>query len=231
MGWLERFKKKGKAAQMPYLYTKKELTAYDNHIRGCYGSYSEVLHEIVSPDIHLDIVPFPPTKAAPYYKLVTMGAGAYRMNVPAELADDSLEYAEYVLYLPPNWNIRSSDSVDYWPIGMLKTIARLPVSCDTWLGYEHTIQANADASPVAENTELNSFLLLPGLDAAGNRCDFRLNEEKYMRFYQVMPLYQEELDFKMTYGTEALLERFPAEEFPPIIRPDRKNYGLCDPIK
>ena len=27
----------------------------------------------------------------------------------------------------------------YWPIGLLKVLARLPISNDTWLGFGHTM--------------------------------------------------------------------------------------------
>ena len=43
---------------------------------------NRLFHEIVSPDIHLDIIIVPPTEKNNYYKLITMGMGAYGMNVP-----------------------------------------------------------------------------------------------------------------------------------------------------
>ena len=59
-----------------------------------------MIHEIVSPDIHCDIVLVPPTDLSPYYKLVTMGAGAYKMNIPKELKSTICDRAEYVIFLP-----------------------------------------------------------------------------------------------------------------------------------
>ena len=56
-----------------FFYTKKEPDKCETHIKKCYGDYAEVFHEIFSPDIHLDVIPVPPSEAAPYYKLVTMG--------------------------------------------------------------------------------------------------------------------------------------------------------------
>ena len=113
MGLFDRFKKKKVAvenAEDMYLYTEQEIGEYECYIQENFGEYKEVLHEIISPDIHLDIILVPPTDEDPYYKLVTMGMGAYTMNVPEELKDKDLEYAEMVLYLPKSWNIKSTDS-------------------------------------------------------------------------------------------------------------------------
>ena len=65
-----------------YFYTGKEMEKVSDYIEQQYGEYDEVLDETVSPDIHCDIVIVPPTEKSPYYKLVTMGAGAYKMNIP-----------------------------------------------------------------------------------------------------------------------------------------------------
>lgn len=84
-----------------FLYTEEELDQYEKYITDKFGEFKEVFHEIVSPDIHLDILIIPPTKENNYYKLITMGMGAYKMNVPKELKKHELERAELVLCLPP----------------------------------------------------------------------------------------------------------------------------------
>ena len=68
-----------------FLYTEKEIDIISEYIAQQYGEFEMVGHEVVSSDIHCDIVIVPPTQKQPYYKLVTMGAGAYKMNVPKEL--------------------------------------------------------------------------------------------------------------------------------------------------
>lgn len=222
---LFRKNKSGDERTLPmYLYTEEELNEYEEHVSRCFGECKEVFHEIVSPDIHLDVILVPPSEEAQYYKLVTMGAGAYKMNVPPELSEYHLNYAEYVLYLPADWDVRSGDPISYWPLGLIKKIARMPLECDTWLGYGHTVYGNEDESPLADNTELNSILLLSSVGIDGELCDFQLGSGKIIRFYQIMALYQEELNYKIANNTETLLERFPDDEFPPIIRSDRKNY-------
>lgn len=90
-----------------YLYSEKDLEEYEKYIKDNWGEYYEVFHEILSPDIHLDVIIVPPTKNNNYYKLITMGMGAYKMNVPENLKQYELERAELVMYLPTTWNVKS----------------------------------------------------------------------------------------------------------------------------
>lgn len=222
MGFLDKFKKK---KQPMYLYTEKELAQYEQFIADQFGDYDQVFHEIVSPDIHLDVIMVPPTEEQPYYKLITMGMGAYKMNVPKELKEQQLEYAELVIYLPPDWNLQSSDEKDYWPIRQLKNTARIPIWCDTWLGWGHTLSADENNSAYAENTELCSLVLFNGLNYNYEPLKLSLGGKK-INFYQLFPLYREELELKQQIGAEELMDRFDADDLFPIVNIERKNYGL-----
>lgn len=229
MGLFDKFKKKNKqsiadGADEMYLYTEQEINEYECYIQENFGEYKEVLHEIVSPDIHLDIILVPPTDEDPYYKLITMGMGAYAMNIPDELKGNDLEYAELVLYLPKSWNIKSSDEKDYWPIRYQKILGRLPLELNTWLGFGHTIHGNEDMAPFAENTELNSFVLLNACNLMYEALDLKLSSGKKINFYQMFPLYQEELDYKLENGLDALLDLFEEDDLLPVLNIKRKNY-------
>lgn len=207
-----------------YLYSEKELDEYEKYIGDCMGEGKQVFHEIASPDIHLDVIIIEPTEAEPYYKLITEGAGAYKQCVPNEYKGYASNYAEYVIYLPATWNINSNEHKDYWPIGELKKIARLPISCDTWLGVGHTIHSEADMSPVDPSTELNSFILLPTMNKYGENARLKMKSGKQISFYTLMPLYQKELDYEMEKGYKAFIDLIPDEDLVPVIRPDRQKY-------
>ena len=115
----------------PEVYTEDEMSAIEEHIKNTFGEFENVFHELVSPDIHVDICVVPPSEARDYYTLVTMGMGAHRMNVPEELAEYKLERAELAIALPPDWKLDEESLKDerwYWPIGLLKVLARLPIS-------------------------------------------------------------------------------------------------------
>ena len=210
-----------------YAYMEKEMEKVSAYIDRQYGKSDLVGHEMVSPDIHCDIVIVPPTDEQPYYKLVTMGAGAYKMNIPDELKSEVCDRAEYVIFLPKDWNLESSKEEDYWPIRMLKTIARLPVRSEDWLYYTHTVNLTDDGSSLAENTQFNSCVLLPSIG-----CDNQIVEPlklslfgKKVAFYQIYPLYQEEMDYKLEHSFDELIDKIDDEDIENlVINIHRKNY-------
>ena len=112
----------------PEFYSEDDLTRLEAFIAETFGAFDSVLHEMVSPDIHVDIAAVPPAGDRKYYTLVTMGMGAHRMNVPPELREYRLERAEIAVCLPPDWRLDSPDERDYWPIRWLKVLARLPIN-------------------------------------------------------------------------------------------------------
>ncbi len=226
MGLFDIFRKKKSRTNeiAPYEYTEVEMQELDCYVQENLGECKEVFHEIFSPDVHLDIMIVQPTDEDPYYKLVTMGMGSYPMKVPEELQKENLEYAEMVLYLPKSWNMKSADEKDYWPIRYMKILGRLPLDMDTWLGYGHTIHGNADMSPFAENTELNSFVLLNACNLLYEKMELDMSSGKKIRFYQMFPLYQEELDYKLENGLDALLDLFAEEDLLPVLNIKRTNY-------
>ncbi|MGN1481178.1 suppressor of fused domain protein [Porcipelethomonas sp.] len=187
----------------PETYTEEELDALDNHIEQYFGEYTQVFHEIFSPDIHVDICIIPPTPERNWITLVTQGMGAHRMDVPEELAEEGLERAEMLICLPPDWKLDSEDEKDYWVIRLLKSLARLPIECETWLGWGHSID---NQKPFAENTKLCAALLLSPGAYAEDACVCELPDGEQVNFYQVFPIYAEEMSFKIKYGTDPLLD-------------------------
>lgn len=227
MGLLNIFKRKqtNNQLQQMYLYTEEELDQYEKFIESQFGEYTEVFHEIYSPDIHADVIIVPPTPEHNFYKLITMGMGAYPMNVPEELSQYELERAELILYLPPDWDIKSNKEEDYWPIRMQKILARLPIDCNTWLGYGHTVSKDADNTPFADNTGFCSVMLLSGLNLELEKLDLRIDTLGKINFYQIFPIYEEELVYKESHDANALIDLFDDEDVNPIINIERKNYG------
>lgn len=208
-----------------YYYSEKEMNKVSDYIEQQYGESDLVGHEIVSPDIHCDIVVVPPTEERSYNTLVTMGAGAYKMNVPKDLRSYVCSRAEYVIFLPKDWNLESDKEEYYWPIRMLKTIARLPIRADSWLCYSHDVQLTDDESPVAENTGFNSCVLMPSIGKNGREVKpLKLGLfGKEVAFYQLYPLYPEELAFKLEHSFDELMDKLDAEDNM-IINIHRKNY-------
>lgn len=206
----------------PSLYTNAELQDIEAHIVERFGMFEIVLHEVASPDIHVDICVIPPCTQRNFYTLITMGMGAYRMNVPEELRGEGIDRAELLICLPPDWKIPDSDEKWYWPVRWLKVLARLPVSEDCWLGWGHTVP---NGEPFAANTKLCGVLLAYPLSFGEQSVTCVLPNGESVRFYQVLPLYAEELAYKTEYGADALIGLLD-HEFTGVVDISRKNYCL-----
>ena len=197
----------------PEVYTEEEMEAIEGHIQQYFGKFENVFHELVSPDIHVDICMVPPTDERDYYTLVTMGMGAHRMNVPEELAEYKLERAELAIALPADWKLDQESMKDekwYWPIRLLKTLARLPIASDTWLGFGHTMDNEDD---FAKDTKLCAAMLTGPQDTEDGSEVCILPSGEEVNFYQVIPLYREELEYKMEHDADALLDKMDGISF------------------
>lgn len=194
--------KNGVLPHNPEMYEEEELDALEAHIDKFFGHSDHVFHEIASPDIHVDIFIVEPTAERNYYTLVTSGMGAHRMNVPKELAEYKLERAEIVVYLPADWNISDHEEKNYWPLRWLKILARLPLEEDSWLGWGHSVP---NGKPFAENTQLSSVLLINPENVEEGAAVCQLPNGEEVNFYQMIPLYEEEVNFKIQNGAETLL--------------------------
>ncbi len=219
---LERFFGKNKKAEMPEMYTEKEVDTIEAHITKHFGKFEKVFHEIVSPDIHVDIAIIPPCQERDYYILVTMGMGAHRMNVPKELSKQKLNRAEMIICLPPDWKIGNDSEEWYWPLRWLKIMARLPIEQNTWLGWGHTVP---NGEPFAENTKLSGMVVsLPEqFDEKSFIC--AMPGRSRVIFYHLVPLYDEEMDYKLQNDAEALFEKM-GNEMMTVININRKNTML-----
>ena len=85
-----------------------------------------------------------------------------------------------------------------------------------------TLMEGEDGIPFAENTDLRGEILLyPGV--FGEESFFcRLPGGEEVNFYQVIPLYWEELQYKLEHGSDSLLDLCPDESLE-VINPHRLN--------
>ncbi len=216
----------------PVLYTQEQLDRLEDFITENYGDFPKVFRDTSPVGIKLDIAVIPPNSDNHFVTLVTMGFGAYRMNTPRELADKKLERAELVLCLPPNWKFDDDKPENMWPVELLNRLAHLPVRNKTWLGWGHSVDYN---KPFSEDTELSAVLLLG--TAFGDKASVcPLENDEEVNFYQVIPLYDIEMRYKIEKCTDALLDRF-GSELDPVLDLERRaavteaDFELIDRVE
>jgi hypothetical protein len=214
----------------PAIGDGESIEAISNHIEKTIGPIEMVFHELVSDQVHIDVHWVKSTPERPFHVMVTSGMSNRSMNVPAEV--DASRHLELCVLLSDVWQIEAkkysrmedafSDENIYWPIRWLKTVARFPHSYNTWVGWGHTIPNGEEAAPFAESTKLGCVMLLPSLNLSKEFYELK-TDAKTINFLCLYPLYKEEMDFKLKYGADKLLDKFEKVGVSDIIDPKRKN--------
>lgn len=201
-------------------YTDEEIISLEMFVENNFGDYNNVLRDISTTDITCDILLVPPDDEHDFYTLVTCGMGAHKMKLPTELKENTPDRVELVICLPKDWHVKSSNDKWFWPLKLMKMLAHLPIQEDSWLGWGHTV---TNGSPYFDNTQLSGVILgdSPLLEDE-NFLELSNGEKIY--FYQIFPLYEEEINYKIDNGADALFDLL--EEINPVLDINRKNVCL-----
>jgi hypothetical protein len=203
-----------------------------NHIEKHLGEIKTVFHEIVSDTVHIDVHYVLPNENCPYIRLVTSGMSDLPMTLPE--GAEAPRYTELMITIPPEWKLDQEsfkDNAWYWPVWLIKSLARFPHKYNTWLGWGHTMPNGNPPEPYATNTAFNGAILLPSITVPDEFHTLQINEDKNIHFYSIIPLYGEEMDFKLSSGTNALLDKFSKFNITDVIELKRRNvikkrYGI-----
>ena len=202
------------------------LKEISDHIEAHLGPIETVFHELVSDTVHIDVHFIKPTAAFPYIRLVTSGMSDLPMTVPEGRQINP--YAELMLNLPGDWKMTQADFEDenwYWPIRLVKYLARLPHKYRTWLGVGHTVPNGDPAEPYAPGTALSGAVVVTPVSVPDAFRRLVINDSKTIDFLVVVPLYSEEMDFKLRKGVGALLDNFNKAGVSDIVDPQRRNVA------
>ena len=202
-----RYNEPKKREFQPAIGDGDNIDAVTRHIETHIGPPDSVFHELVSDLVHIDIHIVQPRPQRNYYTLVTSGMSEKPMAVPE--GAEELRYAELAICLPPTWNLEQEsfkDEANYWPVRWLKILARFPHEYETWLGEGHTIPTGDPPEPYAPNTKLCCMMLASTALAPGEFHTLELTDRN-VHFYSLVPVYREEMDFKLKQGFEPLMER------------------------
>jgi len=190
-----------------------DLTRITKHIEKNIGPVHTVFHEIVSDDLHIDVHHVKSTLFRRYEVLVTSGMSARPMAVPVDSKEP--RFAEMLVILPKGWPINRQafdDEKHYWPVRLIKTLARLPHHAHTWLGFGHTV-ANGETEkatkPYADGTSLSASIVLPPSSLGETAWALKSGDAgDEVFFWAAVPLHMSELKFKLEHGVDLLLELF-----------------------
>lgn len=188
-----------------YMYEREESACLLDHIVKYFGTISQVTKPKTDyPANTINVLYLPANDTKEYATLVTVGTGAYRANVPPEINQPGMDRIELVAYLPPDWDINKDDIRYSWIVDYLATLGYMIQSEDTWFAKGHTI---SNGSSFAPNTRLNGAIIddLHFVDPKARQC--QLPNGELVTFYQFIPIYEEEMVYKINHDDEHLFQR------------------------
>ncbi|WP_316796071.1 suppressor of fused domain protein [Pedobacter agri] len=200
--------------------------AIANHLDKFYQSSEiTVFHEMLMPDFHLDVY-FINSSEDDFNILLTSGMSLLEMTVREGLENPELhKFAELMILLPKEiefGKIFPSGNENDWIIGMLKETARFPHHYDTWLTIGHTLQATADMEPYSEKTDYVGLVILPSVTFDEEFTEIKINDE-VINIYTIFPLYKNELEYKISNGYNALLDKLIEKDGKEVFDKQREN--------
>lgn len=209
------------------------------HLKPVFGEAEMVLHEIASDLIHLDVLDYPPDGARDFWVYVTSGMGDIRMTTHPDLDPVEWSRAELMIGLPRAWGemVANLDSAEedeepdnpFWPIGLLKWLARYPHIAGTWFGPGHTIP-NIDQEPYVEESRLNGAMIDFSTLLPEDRSTLTLPDGDHLNFFGVRLLYPEEMAFKLQRGSDALTEKLNGSGLTEVVNLSRRSVIRKNPV-
>ena len=186
-----------------------DIEKIEEHIKRHIGDIETVYHELLSDLVHVDVFFIKPTLNRNFISLITSGMSHRPMKAPPQVA--TYQYAELMICLPPDWPLSNEALKEeryYWPIRQLKMLARFPHEYDTWLWYGHTMPNGDPPQPFAENTKLSGIILAPPKLSPQDFFTLKIDDNKTIYFFSVLPVHTEEMNMKLKKGSEDLFEHF-----------------------
>ncbi|MEP7222077.1 MAG: suppressor of fused domain protein [Novosphingobium sp.] len=219
----------GKPVDWEYGEPTAFAEAIEAHVEKYIGPVKTVFHEVLSNQVHVDVLSVEPTDGRPFWTFVSCGMSARPMQLPDAAIGQATPFAEVVISLPADWQFSSgageilgNHQGDY-PISLLRYAAHFPHNYSTWLGAGHTIPNGDPPQPLSERTAMCGIMLTPVLGAAQefNRLIYQGGQE--ISFLGVIPLYNDELDLKLRIGADELYALFDANGVSELYKESRPS--------
>lgn len=190
---------------------RRQLALLRQHVEHHLGASQQVFSE---PASQLQILHIPASFKRPLQTLVTLGMSLKPMFVPDKFQANP--YLELMMFLPPDWRLDAAaleQSQWSWPLAELFFLAQFPHKYHTWLGWGHTLPNGEPIEAFASNTELEAIIVLPPIHVPQGFYRCRLERGKSIDFLAAVPIYADEMRYKLRLGTDALLECFDRHKF------------------
>ena len=196
------------------------------HVENLYPNEDvKVFHEFMSLDFKVHIYFIKP-KNCSFNILLTSGMSSLAMNVQDEVEDkENYKFAELIVMIPKNIEfaeVYSGENKNDYIITILKQTAKFPHHYDTWLGIGHTIRYTEDLETYGNDTKFVGGIILPSATFEEDFTQINKNGA-LINIYSFFPLYENELQYKIENGYNALIDLIIQANCKEILDNNRKN--------
>ncbi len=205
--------------------------AIDSHIERHFGPVAYVMHEVMSHLVAVHIYVIAPTEERPFLTLMTTGMSERPMTVPQ--GHGISPYAELVMCLPADWPLADTpartvfpegvDEAAYWPVSVLKQVARLAHEYGTWIGEWHSVPNGDPAEPYVPGTPFVGVAVAPMIHARPEARVIEVDDRMSIDVLALIPLHPAEVALKLSKGTDALIEALDRGRVTELLEPNRPS--------
>jgi hypothetical protein len=184
---------------------------------------ARVWHELTPAVPHIDVYIYPPSTAQNrnFFTLVTSGMSDEMMHHPKDLEPHLVSRAEIITYVS-SVNLTSGQREKPWYVAM-SIFAHFPFDYKTWLSCGHTVPNGQPPAPIVEGSELTTALFMrPTLEPSNFTNGLVLGNEK-VNFLWLTFITDDECQYKLEHGFDALIGIFERGGFPRVLDPYRKS--------
>jgi hypothetical protein len=142
---------------------------------------------------------------SPVKILMTNGLSGFKMLVPEKWK--GREYNELYFCLPSYWDLEEADNPQMnWVKDWIQKLAKHVVAKNTWFGPGHTIPCGNPFTALSSTMKCNHFFLSDPL-LLENHLEPSLSNGKLVYFLAIIPIFEDEIDYKQGKGTFKLLKK------------------------
>jgi hypothetical protein len=184
------------------------------------------LHWVLDDDEHVDIWVVPPNARRACQTLVTAGMSDKPMTVPDGYGEPPR--LELILSLPASWTLTAETMTServFWPVRLLRNLAMYPRRYATFLDVTHTVPNGDEPEPYALNTTMLCALIGPSPFDGTDTATIHGSDGRTVQFASVIPIYRNEMEYKLAHGAAALFERLHAAGVTDVL--DVKRRSVC----
>ncbi len=205
------------------VYDEDDLAAVVSYIEHSYGNIVLLMPDFSDDEINYEhpikIAVIPPDDNRSYFKLVTIGIGAYRGVEVTDNGEEEIHRVEIVSLIPLSGEYDEDVDNHIWISRIMRQFGEMIQFEKSWLDCGHTVSYG---DRLDNTVGYNGVIFATSLSAEGS-CILPCGEE--VEFLQMIPLYEEEMLFKINNGFFELFERAEkifGDDFG-YIRSERKN--------